>query len=68
MSWRIKPDDADPTAVDEVVMHDAYVHLEDLGDDYMLIVENADQHIRVTIPHPRNKLARVIEQYEPEAS
>ena len=62
-SWRIKPDHADPDAIDEVVMRDAYVHLEDMGDVYMLIVENRDQHIHLTIPHPRKKLAWVFEQY-----
>lgn len=65
-TWRIKPDDHSPEFVDEVVMRDAYVHLEDLGDVYMLIVENTDQHIHLTIPHPRNKLAWVLEQYKPE--
>lgn len=65
-SWRLKPDHADPEKVDEVVMRDAYVHLEDMGNSYMLIVQNADQHIHLTIPHPRNKLAWVFEQYTPE--
>lgn len=64
-SWRIKMDDRDPESVDEVVMRGAYVHLEDLGDAYMLIVENEDQHIHLTVPHPRGKLAWVLEQFEP---
>lgn len=65
-SWRIKADHRNPEDIDEVVMRDAYVHLEDLGDAYMLIVENADQHIHLTIPHPRKKLAWVFEQYGPQ--
>lgn len=66
-AWRIKMDDRDPEAVDEVVMRDAFVHLEDLGDAYMLIVENTAQHIHLTIPHPKRKLAWVMEQYATNA-
>lgn len=65
-SWRILFAAKYPAGVDEVVMRDAYMHLEDLGDMYMLIVENADQHIHLTIPHPRGKLAWVLEQYQPK--
>ena len=67
-SWRILFAAKYPAGVDEVVMRDAFVHLEDLGDNYMLIVENTEQHIHLTIPHPHNRLARVIDQYEPEVS
>lgn len=65
LTWRINPDHEDPTKIDEVVMRNAYVHLEDMGDAYMLIVENTDQHNHLTIPHPRKKLAWVFEQYAP---
>lgn len=62
-SWRIKPDHADPEKVDELVMQGASVHLEDMGDSYMLIVENTDQHVHLVIPHPKKKLAWVMEQW-----
>lgn len=67
-TWRIKADDRNPEHIDEVVMLNANVHLEDMGDAYMLIVENGDQHIHLTIPHPRGKLAWVFEQYTPTDS
>jgi hypothetical protein len=63
-SWRIKLN-TDET-VDEVVMFTAYVHLEDLGDAYMLIVDNGEQHIHLTIPSKRRK-AFVYEQFDPSA-
>lgn len=62
-SWRLGMNDDE--TVDEVVMQGAYVHLEDLGDAYMLIVENSDQHIHVTIPSPRKRKAWIFEQFEP---
>lgn len=60
--WRV---DLNPDGtVDEVVMSNASVHLEDLGGAYMLIVEDGEQHIHVTIPSPRRKRAFVYEQYD----
>jgi hypothetical protein len=47
-------------------MFTAYVHLEDLGDAYMLIVDNGEQHIHLTIPSKRRK-AFVYEQFDPSA-
>jgi hypothetical protein len=61
-TWRIGMND--DNTVDEVVMQNAYVHLEDLGDAYMLIVENDDQHIYLMIPSRRGKGAFIYEQYE----
>lgn len=40
MQWRLGKNDDD--TVDEVVMDDASVHLEDMGDAYMLILENSE--------------------------
>lgn len=54
----------DDNTVDEVVAHGAFVHLEDLGDAYMLIVETADEHVHVTIPARKRRGAFVYEQYE----
>lgn len=68
LAWRINLND--DNTVDEVVMHNAYVHLEDLGGAYMLIVENEQQHIHVTIPSPRfarkGGRAWLDEQYDPK--
>lgn len=64
MTWRIKMDDRDPERVDEVVMQNAYVHLEDMGNAYSLILENTVQHIHLTIPH--RELAWIFEQFVPE--
>lgn len=63
MMWRIGTNE-DGT-VDEVVMDGAFVHLEDLGDAYMLIVENGEQHIHLTIPARKQRKAFVYEQHEP---
>lgn len=60
-TWRLGMND--DNTVDEVVMQGAYVHLEDMGDAYMLIVENSDQHIHVTIPSPRKRKAWIFEQH-----
>lgn len=53
-SWSIKRDEED--VVDDLVMHGAYVHFEDLGDSYMLIVQNEEQRLHLTIPaHKKHK-------------
>lgn len=66
MTWHLKADKRrNADIVDELVMRNATVHLEDLGDAYMLIVENADQHIHVTIPARRHDKAFVFEQFTP---
>ena len=56
----LNPDDT----VDEIVFRDAYVHLEDLGDAYMLIIEDTDQHVHVTIPARRHRKAFIYEQHD----
>lgn len=67
-TWRLKFDREESDEVDEVVMTGAYVHLEDLGDAYMLIVENAEQHIHLQVPHPKKRLAWVLERFTPTPS
>lgn len=47
------PERPDVQEVDEVVADDAYVHLEDLGNSYMLIVRDASRHLHLEIPKRR---------------
>lgn len=62
--WRLNLNQDE--SVDEIVMRGAYVHFEDLGNAYMLIVENAHQHVHITVPAHTRRKAFVLEQYEPE--
>lgn len=61
--------DADGT-LDEVVMSNAFVHLEHLDTTslgrktYMLIIENEGEHVHLTIDRARDVL--VYERYTPE--
>ena len=64
-TWRLGTND--DNSVDEVVMWGAYVHLEDLGNAYMLIVENSDRHIHLTIPSRKKRKAFVYEEHVPDA-
>lgn len=64
VEWRLGMNDDE--TVDEVVMQGAYVHFEDLGDAYMLIMDNGHQHIHVTIPAHTRRKAFVFEQYDPK--
>lgn len=48
----------------DIVFRDAYVHLEDLGDAYMLIIEDTDKHVHVTIPARRHRKAFIYEQFD----
>lgn len=61
MTWRIGLNDDD--TVDEVVADKAFVHLEDMGDSYMLIIETDAEHVHVTIPAHRKRKAFIYEQY-----
>ncbi len=54
----------DDTTVDEVFATNATVHLEDLGNAYMLIIEADGKHLHLTIPTPRRKRASVYEEYD----
>lgn len=66
-SWYLKAEqEGEVEFVDDLVMRDAYVHFEDMGDAYMLIVENGDQHIHVTIPANLRHKAWVFEQFVPQ--
>lgn len=66
MTWHLKVDKQHTKdIVDELMMRNAYVQFRDLGDVYMLTVENDEQHIHITIPARRNNKAFVFEQFNP---
>ena len=55
--------------VDELIMRDASVHLESLGDGcFMLIVENAERHVHLQIHYQKGRKvwAHVYEEYSGE--
>lgn len=66
-TWRLKVEnDGEADMVDDLAMENAFVHFEDLGNAYMLIVENDDQHIHLTIPAHKKRKAWVFEQFNPK--
>jgi hypothetical protein len=56
----------DDSTIDEVFAQYATVYLEDMGDAYMLIVEDGQTHLHLTIPHPRKGRAFIYEGYNVE--
>lgn len=61
------PESTDVQEVDEVVAHDAHVHLEDLGHSYMLIIRDESRHLHLEIPKRRRKgSAWILEDLHPD--
>ena len=67
-SYRLTVSRNDPEledgSVDELVMADAHVHLEDMGDCYSLIVQNEHRRVDITIPARKRRKAFVFELTE----
>lgn len=54
----------DDNTVDEVFATNAQVHLEDMGNAYMLIVIADGKHLHLTIPSRRGKRAFIYEEFD----
>lgn len=54
----------DDDTVDEVVAEHAFVHLEDMGNAYMLYIVQNGETLHLTIPHRPKKRAFVFEHYD----
>lgn len=54
----------DDDTVDEVVATGAYVHFEDLGDAYILIIEEKSRHIHLSIPTRKKTRAFIFEDFD----